>query len=242
MVVTGDDLVVGLAVLELLLEHVKVGLHEDELHVRGGAVRVGRGKTGLRRVLGVRGEDDGVDEEDLDGSLGAGHGEHLVVEVGGHVPASVAVLGSVGVLDLGKDRVAAVVVVVAQNQVPGQLGGGRVVDVLVVSLPEGILDTGDSALVEVVAEHDEEARAQLSGLGGDGVGNLDLLEGNARLRHIGRDVVAPVSVEEEGELVLARLSRGGSEAGSGEHEEHGERLASHGVQLTTRCCCSYLWL
>ena len=113
VVVSGDDLIVGLAVLELHLEHLEVGLHHDELHVGGGAVRVGGRKTGLGGVLGVRSKDHGIHEEDLHSTLAAGHAEHLIVEVGGKVPALVAVLKRSRVLNLGKDSVAAIVVVVA---------------------------------------------------------------------------------------------------------------------------------
>ena len=237
VIVTGNNFIISSAALKLLLEQIQVGLEQEHLHIRSGAIRISRRKTGLRRVLGVRSEDDGIHEEDLESSLGARNVEHLRVEVVRKPPTVIGIERGGSVLDLSERSMSTIVVMVSEDEIPWNLGRDAVVDILVVGLPKRIIDASNSTLIEVVAKHDKEAGVQLSSLGSHGLSNFHLLESDARLRLIGGHIVSPVTVEEEGELLLSLLvlsllvlvlSRHNGEAGGGEEDlgEHGKRSAS----------------
>jgi len=109
-------------------------------------------------------EGAGVEVEKLD--VGGGvDGMELRVITGGHVPAWMGLaIGDLGVA-------VAVVIVVAEDGVPGNLEGVGGVDVLEGFVPERVVDGGDAVLVKVVADRDDEAGGNLfagdAHLGGD---------------------------------------------------------------------------
>lgn len=153
--------------------------------------------------------------EDEEGDEGVGGGEIDAIPGGGEFPAGGGVGAGVGEFE---GLVLAVVVVVAEGHVEGEVEAAGIVQVFEEGSPLGVGDAGEAG-VEVVAGGDEGVDGGGLGIAGEGFGDVALLGG----------VGAPVADDEE----VHFLGKSGRD--QEEQEERGEVEAEgavHGGMVT----------